>query len=63
MSFDGSLFPCPVCGKNCYPVDDAYDERAALDWVRCGSCKEIWSPMYIRAFWAGYAKKEKEING
>jgi len=63
MSFDGSLFPCPLCEGKCFPVNgNDIDPRAQLEWIKCLNCGELWSPMYVRAFWAGYAKREKEIN-
>ncbi len=59
--FDGSLFPCPACGGNCYPphASSTFD---AITTLRCSKCNEDWNPLYIRGFMAGYAKKEKEIN-
>ena len=55
--FNGSLFPCPVCEANCYPEKDT----DFLTELKCSKCNEKWAVLYIRGFWAGYAKKEKEI--
>jgi len=54
---------CPKCKGSCSPVHEAHDPRDVYTWVKCKDCGEVWAPVYVRAFWAGYAKKEKEIDG
>jgi len=58
--FDGSLFPCPACSGNCYPDSD--NNLKFINLMKCSKCNEEWSPLYIRGFMAGYAKREKEIK-
>jgi len=55
-----NYFLCPICKGKCDPVYEAHDPRDVFTWVKCSECKEVWSPVYIRAFWAGYAKRENE---
>ena len=52
--FDGSLFPCPLCESNCYPIDDSN----IITSLKCSKCNEEWAALYIRGFWAGYVKRE-----
>ena len=57
----GVIFPCPACRGNCYAKETT--PAGFIVTVVCGECNNSWLPVYVKGFWAGYAKKEKEING
>lgn len=52
-------FICPLCESK---TKNAYENNTATLKCQNSNCANIWSAEYIRGFWAGYAKRGKELN-